>query len=143
MLYFGSTNFRVQLVAGIGTGMILQQSSIAAQTVLAKKDITIGLTIIAFAQFLASTISLSVSQTILANTLTTQLSKKLPGFDASVIANAGATQLEGLVSKEDLPTVLTAYNMGIDNAFYVALAASCLAFVASFFMEWKSVKGRH
>jgi hypothetical protein len=91
--------------------MTLQQCSIAAQTVLAKKDITIGLTIIAFAQFLASTISLSVSQTILANTLTSQLSKNLPGFDASVIANAGATQLEGLVSKEDLPTVLTAYNI--------------------------------
>jgi hypothetical protein len=123
--------------------MSLQQCSIAAQTVLAKQDVAIGLTIIAFVQFLASTISLSVSQTILANTLTTQLSRNLPGFDASVITNAGATQLERLVSKEDLPTVLTAYNMGIDNTFYVALAASCLAFVGSLFMEWKSVKGRH
>ncbi|KAE9362857.1 hypothetical protein N431DRAFT_143496 [Stipitochalara longipes BDJ] len=71
--------FGYQLIAGIGTGMTLQQCSIAAQTVLAKKDITIELTIIGFAQFLASTISLSISQTTLANTLTTQLSKNLPG----------------------------------------------------------------
>jgi hypothetical protein len=122
--------------------MTLQQCAMAAQTVLAKKDVPIGLTIIAFAQFLAGTISVSVCQTVLANTLTHELSKRLPGFDVSVIANAGATQIQGLVSKEELPIVLTAYNTGIDNTFYCALAATCLAFLASFFIEWKSVKSR-
>ena len=60
--------------------------------------------------------------------------KKLPGFDASAISTAGATQIQDLVSKEQLPTVLAAYNAGIVNTFYCALAFSCLAFVASFFM---------
>lgn len=112
----------------------------AAQTVLAKKDVPIGLTVIAFAQFLAGTISVSVCQTILANTLSSELAKTLPGFDSSAIASAGATQIQKLVSATDLPIVLEAYNRGIDNTFYCALAASCLAFVASLFMEWKSVK---
>lgn len=85
---------------------------------------------------------MSVCQTILANTLTSELSKKLPGFGASAIASAGATQIQGLASKKELPIVLAAYNAGIDNTFYITLAASCLAFVASFSIEWKSVKPR-
>jgi hypothetical protein len=122
--------------------MTLQQCQIAAQTVLAKKDVPIGLTIMAFAQFLAGTISVVICQAVLANTLVSELSTELPGFDASAIATAGATEIQGLVSGEDLPIVLAAYNAGIDNVFYCALGASCLALVASFFMEWKSVKAR-
>ncbi|KAH8667075.1 major facilitator superfamily protein [Xylariales sp. PMI_506] len=131
-----------QIIVGVGTGMSLQQCAMAAQTVLKGEDIPIGLTMIAFAQFLAGTISVSVCQTVLTNTLTSELSKSLPGFDVSVIANAGATEIQGLVAKDDLPIVLAAYNAGIDNTFYCTLAVSCLAFVASFFMEWKSVKSQ-
>jgi hypothetical protein len=76
--------------------MTLQQCAMAAQTVLAKKDVPIGLTVIAFAQFLAGTISVSVCQTILANTLSSELAKTLPGFDSSAIASAGATQIQKL-----------------------------------------------
>ncbi|RDW58281.1 putative HC-toxin efflux carrier TOXA [Coleophoma crateriformis] len=131
-----------QIVVGVGTGMTLQQCVMAAQTVLAKRDVPMGLTIITFAQFFGGTISVSICQTILANTLASELSKKLPGFNASAIASAGATEIQGLVLKEELPIVLAAYNAGIDNAFYCALAASCLALVASFFVEWKSVISR-
>jgi hypothetical protein len=122
--------------------MTLQQCAMAAQTVLPRNDIPIGLTLIAFAQFFAGTISVSVCQTILANTLTSELSRKLSGFDASAIASAGATEIQGLVSNQELPIVLAAYNLGIDNTFYFALAVSCLAFVASLFMEWKTVKSQ-
>jgi hypothetical protein len=80
--------------------------------------------------------------TILANTLTSSLSQKLPTFNASTITTAGATEIRSLVSKEDLPIVLEVYNKGIDNTFYVDLAFSCLAFVASFFLGWKSVRSR-
>ncbi|RDW56718.1 putative HC-toxin efflux carrier TOXA [Coleophoma cylindrospora] len=139
-LYVALTYF--QIVVGVGTGMTLQQCAMAAQTVLTKRDVPMGLTIITFAQFFGGTISVSVCQTILANTLVSELSKKLPGFNASAIASAGATEIQGLVSKEQLPIVLAAYNAGIDNAFYCALAASSLAFVASLFVEWKSVISR-
>jgi hypothetical protein len=120
--------------------MTLFQSNIAAQTVLPKKDIPTGLTVIAFAQFFGGTISVSFCQTILANTLASELPKKLPGFDASAIATAGATEIRELVSASNLPIVLEVYNKGIVDTFYVALAFSILAFVASLFMEWKSVK---
>jgi hypothetical protein len=132
----------VQIVVTVGIGTTSQQCAIAAKTVLERKDVPIGLTIIALAQFLARTISVSVCQTILANTITSELSEKLPGLHASAIVSAGATQIQGLVSNKELPIALAAYNAGIDNTFYCVLAASCLAFVASFFIERKSVKSR-
>jgi hypothetical protein len=127
----------IQIVVAVGIGTASQQCAIAGQTVLERKDIPIGLTIIAFAQFLAGTISVSVCQTILANAITSEVSKKLPELHASAIASVGATQIQGLVSNKELPIVLAAYNAGIDNTFYCVLAASCLDFVASFFIEWK------
>lgn len=118
----------------------MTQSIIAAQTVLSREDIPIGITIITFAQFAGGTIFISICQAILSNTLKTQLSTKIPGLDVARLSNSGATNLANIVSKDDLPVLLAAYNEAIDNVFYCALAASCLAFVASFFVEWKSVK---
>jgi len=122
--------------------MTLQQCAMAAQTVLSKEDVAIGLTVISFSQFLAGTISVTICQTILTNTLTSKLIKELPQFDSLSLANAGATQIQNLVTQKELPIVLVAYNAGIDNVFYVSLAASCLAFLSSFFIEWRSVKAR-
>lgn len=120
--------------------MTLQQCTIAAQTVLPKKDIPIGLTIIAFAQFFGGAISVSICQTVLSNTLTSQLARHLPEFDSSSLLSIGATQIPELVNADELPIVLQAYNAGVDHLFYVSLAASCLAFMGSFFIERKSVK---
>lgn len=122
--------------------MTLSPVNIAVQTVLPKKDIPTGLTVMMFTQFLAGTISVSICQAVLANTLTTELPRQLPGFDTSTIATAGATEIRELVSPSDLPVVLEVYNKGIVSTFVVALAFSSLALVASIFMEWKSVKSR-
>jgi hypothetical protein len=132
----------IEIVSAAGTGMTLQQYTMAALTVLPKKYVPIGLTIIAYAQFLGGTLLVSVCQTVLVNTLTFKLSESLPGFDVLAIKSAGATQIRGLVSERDLPVILAAYNTGINNTFYFALAASFIAFVASLFMEWKSVKDK-
>lgn len=121
--------------------MTLSPVNIAVQTVLPKKDIPTGLTIMMFTQFLAGTVSVSICHAVLANTLNKELPNKLPGFDVSILATAGATEIRELVSLSDLPVVLEVYNKGIVSTFLVSLAFSSLALVASLFMEWKSVKG--
>lgn len=62
-----------------------------------------------------------------------QLRTKIHGFDAKQLAKTGTTNLSRLVPKN-------AYNDAIVNVFYCALAASCVAFVASFFVEWKTAR---
>jgi hypothetical protein len=107
---------------------------------LSREDIPTGTTVVAFAQFFGGTIFVPVCQAVLSSTLASQLSTKIPGLDAAKLAGAGATNLASLVPRDELPLLLTAYNLAIRNVFYVALAVSCLALVASFALEWKSVK---
>ena len=129
-----------KVVLGTGIGLSLAQSNIAAQTVLSREDIPVGITIITFAQQAGGTIFVSVCQGILSNTLSTQLSKSIPNLDIAALSSSGATDLSKLVSADQLPVLLAAYNTAIVNVFYCALALSCLALVSSFFFEWKTVR---
>lgn len=68
------------------------------------------------------------------------MSDQIPGFDVSKLAQTGTTNVASLVPEDKLPVLLAAYNDAIVNVFYCALAVSCVAFVSSFFLEFKSVK---
>ncbi|KAK4944494.1 hypothetical protein LTR10_016168 [Elasticomyces elasticus] len=129
-----------QVVIGSGMGLSLAQVYNAAQTVLSREDIPIGITILSFCNFVGGTIFVSVCQGILSSTLRTQLRQSIPELDVSSISTSGASDLSSLVSADQLPLLLEAYNKGVDNVFYCALGLSCLAFTASWFVEWKSVK---
>ncbi|GAB7354461.1 hypothetical protein MBLNU459_g4943t1 [Dothideomycetes sp. NU459] len=129
-----------QVVASAGLGLSLAQPNNVCQTVLSREDIPIGVTIVTFAQFLSGTIFITVCQAVLSNTLISQLSTTIPGLDAASLSTTGVTDLMSLVPKDKLQVLFTAYNLGICNVFYIALAMSCLAFVASFFLEWRTMK---
>ncbi|KAK7959111.1 major facilitator superfamily transporter [Apiospora aurea] len=130
-----------QVLTGAGLGLSLIQTTNAAQTVLARADIPVGITLINFGNLVGGTVFVSVCQGVLSGTLTSELAK-IPGdaIDVHAILGSGATDVRKLLAPDQLPAFLAAYNKGIDNVFYVALASALLAFVASLFMEWKSVK---
>ncbi|KAF2802381.1 putative MFS multidrug transporter [Mytilinidion resinicola] len=133
-----STGF--QIITGAGMGMSLAQCNNAAQTVLSREDIPMGITIINFGNFIGGTVFVSICQGILSSTLRTQLGQQIPDLDLSSISTAGATELSKLVPSSQLPILQAAYNKGINNVFYCALGVSSSAFVASWFVEWRSVK---
>ena len=110
------------------------------QTVLPKEQVAIGITLLAFVQFLGGTIFVAVCQNLLQNRLITGLTGKVTDFDPARIANLGATSLRELVPTEKLPLVLDVYNDALRSVWYVALGLSCLIFLGSFGLEWKSVK---
>ncbi len=121
-------------------GLTLAQPNNAVQTVLSRKDIPIGITIITFAQFLGGAVFVTVCQAVLSNTLRAQLSSKIPGLDIGKLSQTGATDLSQLVPKDKLPVLLAAYNEALVNVFYCALAMSCAAFIAAFFLEWRTMR---
>lgn len=129
-----------QLIASAGLGMSLAQINNACNTVLSREDIPVGVTVTMFAQQIGGTIFVSISQAILSSSLGARLSDEIPGFDTSSLAKTGTTNVASLVPEDKLPVLLAAYNDAIVNVFYCALAVSCLAFVASFFLEFKSVR---
>ena len=119
----------------------MQGPNIAAQTVLSKQEVSIGLSIINLANFLGSTIFVTVAQALLQNRLVAELEPLLPGVDLSKIANSGAAFLRDATTPELLPAVLGAYNNALRGVWYLALGLSGLVLLASFGMEWKNVKG--
>jgi MFS family permease len=130
-----------QVLVGFGIGLGMQQSSMAAQTCLDKIDIPTGVSLMFFGQQLGGTVFVSVGQNVLSSRLIAGLlAAKVPGLDASMVVNTGATNLRDVVKPEFLAAVLKAYNHAVTTVFIVAVGTSCILIVGAVFMEWKSVK---
>lgn len=130
-----------QIIFGFGLGFGMQQSNMAAQTVLPRKDASAGMALMFFGQSLGGSVFISVAQNILDNELISNFEAlDLPDFTPQDVINSGATDLRGLVPASELPALLKAYNGAIINAFYVGVALACLSLLGAAAMEWKSVK---
>ncbi|UPK95961.1 hypothetical protein LCI18_006896 [Fusarium solani-melongenae] len=127
-----------QILYGWGMGSVSQAPNLAAQTVLTKKDIPIGASLMFFSQLLGGTIFVSVAQNMINNQLLHSLSS-VPGFSAENIQNSGATSLTHLPPSIKT-TVLVAYNESIRTVFRVGLILVCLTMLGALSMEWRSVK---
>jgi hypothetical protein len=129
-----------QIIFGLGLGMGMQQASTAAQAVLAQKDVSIGVSLMFFAQSLGGSIFVCIGQAIFTNNLVDSLGL-ISGLDPSLVIRTGATELRDVIALQDLPVVLFAYNGALSKAFIVALAAACFSIVPALGIEWKNVKG--
>ncbi|KAG7097372.1 hypothetical protein E1B28_004722 [Marasmius oreades] len=130
--------FQIIYGAGIGSGM--QQPLMAAQTVLPLVDVPSGTAIIVFMQTIGGAIFISIAQNVFTNKLVSGVLKNAPGIDPGLVVGAGATGIKNAIPQEHFSAVVSAYNLALVNAFYVATAMSCLTFVASLAVEWRSVK---
>lgn len=132
-----------QILLGFGIGLGMQQGQMASQTVLPRKDVPIGVSLIFFCQQLGGGIFVSVGQNAFSTSLISGLTGVLPDINpVSLVDNNGATSLRQTVPAQDLPTVLVAYNHALRQVFIVALCLACLASLGAFTLEFRSVKGK-
>lgn len=125
---------------GLGLGCVLQVPNIAVQTVLPKDQVAIGISLLAFVQFLGGSIFVTVCQNLLQNKLVEGLLDKIPNFDPAAVSGQGATDFRNLVSADELPLVLDVYNGSLKSIWYVGLGLSCLILLGSLGFEFRSVK---
>jgi MFS family permease len=130
-----------QILIGLGVGVGMQQGSIAAQTVLKKKDVAMGVSLVMFTQQFGGAIFVSVGQNVFTNSLVQGiLDLNLPGITPGLIVSTGATNLRGLATGEPFDEVLGAYNRALQQVFLVAVVLACLSCFGAAALEWKSVK---
>lgn len=127
-----------QIPLGWGIGCVVQGPKLAAQTVLPKEDVSMGISLMFFAQLLGGAIFVSVGQNVLTNQLLGRLSS-VPGFDAATIENSGLTSLINL-PESIKKTVVAAYNESLRQVFLVGLILVCISILGPLLMEWRSVK---
>ncbi|KAJ4986520.1 major facilitator superfamily transporter [Stagonosporopsis vannaccii] len=127
-----------QVLFGLGLGCGGQQASLAAQTVLPKKDVPLGLGLGFLMQQLGGAVFLSVCQNIFATKLVQRLAG-VTGLDAQQIVGTGATAIREVVPAAEIEAVVDAYNYGITRVFVVAAIISACTIVGVAMMEWKSI----
>lgn len=130
-----------QIIAGFGMGMGMQQGALAAQTVLNKKDVPTGVSLMFFCQMLGGAIFVSVGQNVFDSNLVKGLTSIVHGLDPSEIVNTGATDLRNIVPANDLQGVLVAYNAALRKAFIVATVMAGVSIFGAALVRWRSVKG--
>jgi hypothetical protein len=131
-----------QFIFGAGVGFGMQQTLVAVQTVLPAEDIPIGTAIMMFTQTLGGALFISVGQNVFTNQLIKNLANVVPDLDASLVLRTGATELKNAIPEEFIGGVLTAYNLALNQTFYVSVATGAMSIVGAVFVEWKSMKGK-
>lgn len=127
-----------QVLYGIGLGLCFQVPNLAAQTVLPKNDVPIGLALMLFGQLLGAAVFVAVGENVLGNQLVQRLSG-VPGFNSSLITSGGVTSLLSSLPMNLRETVLTTYNEALRKVFQVGLIVSCLTVFGVATLEWRSI----
>ncbi|OJD19720.1 hypothetical protein AJ78_00343 [Emergomyces pasteurianus Ep9510] len=132
-----------QIIAGFGVGLSAQLPIVAIQTILKPKDYPVGNAIYLFFQNLGGSITISIAQTILQNTLYHEIPLAVPSpISAQDVINAGVTNLRESFPSTVLAGILKAYMTAINRAFALPIAMAALTLISACFVEWKSVKGQ-
>lgn len=99
---------------------------------------------LSFGQTFGGSVYLAIDETILTNSLTTNLPKYAPDVDAAAVIAAGASASGVLQAvkgdRAKLAEVLVAYAKSVDNIFYLAAASSALIFVVAWGMGMKDIR---
>jgi hypothetical protein len=95
--------------------------------------------LIIFQQTFGGAFFLAIGQTLFNSSLEAGLKKYAPGVDAGAVIHAGASGVRKVVSAQDLPAALKAYNESVDHEFYLAAACSSVTLMTCLGMGWKKV----
>ena len=128
-----------QVLFGLGLGSGFQQANLAAQTVLPRADVPIGMALFFFMQQLGGSVALSIGQNILSTKLVDQLTG-IQGLNPTTIINTGATAIRTMVPPTQLTVVIDAYNFAITRIFLMSAVLSAIMVVCAASTEWKSIK---
>lgn len=134
-----------QILYGLGLGLGMQQSMVAAQASLPLADTAIGTSLMMFGQMFGGSLFVSVAENVFSNKLLQGLAAVRDlGMTPQDVVNAGATELRDLFGDDPalLAEVKFEYNAAVVWTFKTALIMTCLSAVGVVFVEWRSVKGR-
>ncbi|KAL3430055.1 major facilitator superfamily domain-containing protein [Aspergillus tetrazonus] len=128
-----------QVPAGVGLGCALQQTLVAAQTILPMNDIPIGVSLIVLAQTLGGTIALSAADTIYTGTLSSSISSRFPQIDRETVLTTGNREIRNLVPAESLSVIMDLCNKAIVKTWYLSIGLAAASIIGVLGMEWRRV----
>lgn len=127
-----------QIVASVGFGLGVQLPLTSLRNVLDDKDVPIANALVVFFQGLGTSLSLSVSQTIFLNKLTSDLHHHFSPAKVHMITELGASDIDtNHLGEGDILIVQNAYRRSLQAALYLSIGSAVAAFACSCLVEWK------
>ncbi|KAJ7609779.1 major facilitator superfamily domain-containing protein [Mycena polygramma] len=125
-----------QILAGVGTGMGMQNSLLAIQVEFKDAPRILGqaTSMASFAQFLGGTLGLGIAEPVFATELSTFLLKYAPEAPAVVVKQSPAAIWTAL-PKDMIPGVARAYTEALKIVFVLGVPVAGLALVSAFFIS--------
>ncbi|KAI8942352.1 hypothetical protein NX059_000428 [Plenodomus lindquistii] len=134
-----------QIILGAGRGMGMQMSLVAMQNTISTSQVPTALALLIFFQNFGASITMVISNTIFAQTLTSTVPRYAPSVapQDALDAGSGAAAVRALVpagQEEQLAGVLEAYSESLRNVFYLLTGVAILSLIASLGMGKKDVR---
>ena len=120
-----------QIIAGVGSGLVIQIPIIVSQAVSKPADLSSSTALIIFFQSVGMAVFVSVGQALFANELLTSAPRYVPGIDAHKVVATGATELRADFPPDQIPGLVRAFMSGLQNSYIIAIALSGTAFFVS------------
>ncbi|KAF7364978.1 Major facilitator transporter-like protein [Mycena venus] len=125
-----------QILAGIGTGMGMQNSLLAIQVEFRNAPRLLGqaTSMGSFAQFLGGTVGLGVAEPVFASELSKYLLRYAPDAPALIVKES-PTAIYTALPKEMIPGVVRSYTEALRIVFVLGVPVAGLALVCAFFIQ--------
>ncbi|PKY07850.1 putative efflux pump antibiotic resistance protein [Aspergillus campestris IBT 28561] len=127
-----------QIVLSVGLGLGAQNIMIIPAVIFSSTDVVMAIATICFVQTLASSVAVTIGQSVFHNRLLENLRVSAPSADRSLVEE-GATLLRENIAPDLLPSVLGAYSRAVSQTFYAGVAMCALSFFGSLVLQWKRV----
>ncbi|KAI0197926.1 major facilitator superfamily domain-containing protein [Astrocystis sublimbata] len=125
---------------GLAAGLGLGSPIIAIQTIVKQSDLSVAISITAFAATLGNSVWIAVSTTLFQSRLSAELASLSTVVNVTQIENAGISEIRNLVGGDRLRDVLLGYDEAVTQTLYVPVGLAVAAVLGSAFTEWHSVK---
>ena len=135
-----------QALLGFGVGFGIQGPQVAAQTVLAEKEVSIGISLVMFGHGITPAIMTVAAQAIFQNRLDVDLAKLGVDTSLNTTSSAGGVDSMGLaelrqhLGGQKFTDVLRGFDSAVMQTLYLPVALTCLTLFGAMGMEWRSVK---
>ncbi|PQK08918.1 hypothetical protein BB8028_0001g09900 [Beauveria bassiana] len=123
----------------LGRGISFQAPITCVQEFVPPAQTAMSMSVISLCMQFGLAISVSASQTIFANQLPPLLRHYAPEVNITMVQEAGATNVRGLISSDQFSGFLKAYNQAVTVMFYFPTAACALAGVLNFALVWTRI----
>ena len=94
-----------------------------------------------FGPTFGASVSLSIAQTVFANSLKQELPKLAPNINPETIIAAGPTGLSGVNNRPDeMPAILLSYSQAGNRVFYFTASMAVLSLIFTWGLGWGDVR---